>query len=162
MNDMIFQSISYFAKDDLDRILYIAGSECDTIYLTQVNDITPHALLENLKDNVISSEKVMIWDGTIRAASGWEECGCDISNMPLDEENCALRHCIRCNLDSVDIIKQYKMDFADGIFHVNSEFDIAFYKKGMCYFYTTAHEDHLHLNSNVFQVKISRKGETSN
>lgn len=162
MDDMIFQSISYFAKDDLDRILYIAGCECDTIYLTQVYDKEPHPLLENFKDYVISSEKVMIWDGTIRPVEGWDECGCDISNMPLDEENCALRHWIRCNLDSVDIIKQYQTDFADSIFHVNSEFDIAFYKKDECYFYTTAHENHLHLNGNVFQVKISRKGKTSN
>ena len=149
---MKYYKISNFSFSILDRMLDLVGKKCNKIFLTELSTINEKILLTELKEYILDSKRVTIWDGTEIAA------GENRIEGVIPEEELPLQHLIECNEATIELIKKYNNLQKRGIFTRSSHFDIAFYHDDDCYFFTTAHEDSICIKEDFYrELKDSTK-----
>jgi len=143
---MQYLHISSFSSDALNKIIDFVGKTCDKIFLTELSTENGKTLIGELKEYILDFKRVTVWDGTEIGAD--EDCKDGI----IPEEVQPIQHLIKCNDETIEIIKKYSNLKKRGLFSRDSYFDIAFYNGDNCCFFTTAHEDSICFNKEFYKM----------
>lgn len=139
---MQYLNISNFTIEKLNKILDIAGRECNKIFVVDIGKgiyIEDSGKIIKLLDKyIIKYENVKKWDGTERIIT--------------KDNPCARQYVVDCNEETINILKSYWKGKNKGIFSPGSEYEIAFYKDDIVYFFTTPHEDSICFSNSFYEM----------